>query len=124
MLSIPGIGPFSAAVILSEYGDINNFDSPAKMLSFAGLEPGYYQSGVSEHTGKMVKHGSGHLRATLMNCCLPLISHDLIFAQYYSKKRAEGKSHRVALSHVAKKLVRVIYTLQTKNTTYDSSLIR
>src|SRR5659263_170280 len=57
-MTIPGIGPLSAAVILSEYGDICRFSGPASMLSFAGLEPGYYQSGISSHTGHMVKRGS------------------------------------------------------------------
>ena len=124
ILTIPGIGELTAAVILSEYGDINKFESPAQMLSFAGLEPGYYQSGQAEHGGHMVKHGSSHLRYALMNACLPLITFEPVFAEYYAKKRAEGKSHRVALTHVAKKLLRVIYTLQTKNISYDPMMIR
>ena len=124
MLSIPGIGALSAAVILSEYGDLSKYDSPAKLLSFAGLEPGYFQSGQSEHSGRMVKHGSSHLRYALMNCCLPLITNEPVFAEYYAKKRAEGKPYRVAMTHVAKKLLRVIYTLQTTNVTYDPDLIR
>lgn len=124
ILTIPGIGYLSAAVILSEYGDFSKYENPAKMLSFAGLEPGYYQSGQSEHTGHMVKHGSSHLRYALMNACLPLIANEPIFAEYYAKKRSEGKSYRVALTHVAKKLLRVIYSLQTKNIPYDPSLIR
>ena len=124
ILTIPGIGYLSAAVILSEYGDFSKFENPAKMLSFAGLEPGYFQSGQSEHTGHMVKHGSSHLRYALMNACLPLITNEPVFAEYYAKKRAEGKPYRVALTHVAKKLLRVIYTLQAKNIPYDSNLIR
>ena len=124
ILTIPGIGELTAAVILSEYGDISKFESPAQMLSFAGLEPGYYQSGQAEHGGHMVKHGSSHLRYALMNACLPLITFEPVFAEYYAKKRAEGKSHRVALTHVAKKLLRVIYTLQTKNISYDPMMIR
>jgi len=124
ILTIPGIGVLTAAVILSEYGDINKFDGPAQMLSFAGLEPGYYQSGQAEHGGHMVKHGSSHLRYALMNACLPLITYEPVFAEYYAKKRAEGKPHRVALTHVAKKLLRVIYTLQTKNISYDPMMIR
>lgn len=124
MLSIPGIGHMSAAVILSEFGDFNNFKNASKLLSFAGLEPGYYQSGTSEHSGRMVKHGSSHLRYTLMNCCIPLIRSDIVFAEYYAKKRAEGKPYRVALSHVVKKLLRVIYAIQTKNVLYDPTLIR
>lgn len=124
MLSIPGIGVLSAAIILSEYGDLSKYDSPAKLLSFAGLEPAYFQSGQSEHTGRMVKHGSSHLRYALMNCCLPLITNEPVFAEYYAKKRAEGKPHRVAMTHVAKKLLRVIFTLQTTNVTYNPELIR
>jgi len=124
MLSIPGIGALSAAIILSEYGDFSKYDNPAKLLSFAGLEPGYFQSGQSEHTGHMVKHGSSHLRYALMNCCLPLTTNEPVFAEYYAKKRAKGKPHRVAMTHVAKKLLRVIYTLQTTNVTYDPNLIR
>lgn len=124
ILSVPGIGALSAAVILSEFGDFSRYENPSKMLSFAGLEPGYYQSGQSEHTGHMVKHGSSHLRYALMNTCLPLITHEPVFAEYYAKKRAEGKPYRVALTHVAKKLLRVIYTLQTKNIPYNADLIR
>ena len=124
ILTIPGIGELTAAVILSEYGDISKFEGPAQMLSFAGLEPGYYQSGQAERGGHMVKHGSSHLRYALMNACLPLITYEPVFAEYYAKKRAEGKPHRVAMTHVAKKLLRIIYTLQTKNISYDPSMIR
>lgn len=122
--SVVGIGTTSAAVILSEFGDFSRFSSPSKMLSFAGLEPGYFQSGTSEHTGKMVKRGSSQLRYTIMNCCLPLINHNMVFAEYYNKKRNEGKAHRVALSHVAKKLIRVIFTLQTQNIQFDPEKLR
>ncbi len=123
-LSIPGIGPLSAAVIYAEFGDIAKFSSPQKMLSFAGLEPGYYQSGTSAHGGHMVKRGSSHLRFTLMNLCVPLIQYNIVFAEYYAKKRAEGKPHRVACSHLVKKLLRVIYTLETKRIDFDPEKLR
>ena len=124
IMTITGIGVLSAAVILSEYGDISAFSSPAKMLSFAGLEPAYYQSGQSEFKGHMVKHGSPHLRCAIMNCCLPLVHFNMVFAEYYNKKRSEGKPHRVALSHVAKKLIRVIFTLETKNIPFNPDKLR
>jgi len=75
-LSLPGIGEVSAVVILSEFGDFSKFQNPSKMLSFAGLEPGFFQSGQSKFTGHMVKHGSSQLKYALMNCCLPLITHE------------------------------------------------
>lgn len=123
-LTIPGIGTLSAAVIYAEYGDLSKFNSPSQMLSFAGLEPGYYQSGTSEHGGHMVKRGSSHLRFTLMNLCIPLTQYNITFAEYYAKKRAEGKTHRVACSHLAKKLIRVIFTLEKNDMIFDPSKLR
>ena len=119
-MSIPGIGPLSAAVIYSEYGDISNFANPGQMLAFAGIEPGINESGTESHGGKMVKRGSSQLRYTLINCCLPLIRFDMTFATYYAKKRGEGKPHRVAITHVAKKLIRVIYALERQDTDFNT----
>ena len=124
MLTVPGIGIDSAAVILAEFGDFSKFNNASQMLSFDGMEPGYFQSGTSETTGKMVKHGSSYLRYSLMNCARTVVNYEPTFAMFYAKKRAEGKPHRVALSHVVKKLLRVIYTLQTKNLVYDSNAVR
>lgn len=124
ILSIPGIGEITAASILAEYGDISCFSSPAKMLAFAGLEPSIIQSGTLEFNGRMVKHGSGHLRYVLMNASLTLLKFNSTFYDFYLKKRSEGKSHRVALSHVCKKLVRLIYALETKHVDYDPSLLK
>lgn len=123
-LSIPGVGKLSAAVIYSEFGDLSKFDSPAQMLSYAGLEPGYFQSGTSAVTGRMVKHGSSHLRYTLMNLCQPLILNNSCFTKYYQKKRDEGKPYRVACSHLIKKFLRVIFTLEKNNLSFDSSKLK
>ncbi|WP_105620108.1 IS110 family RNA-guided transposase [Vallitalea okinawensis] len=123
-LTIPGIGSLSVAVIYAEYGDLSKFSSPSQMLSFAGLEPSYYQSGTFEHGGHMVKRGSSHLRYTLMNLCIPLIQHNMVFAEYYAKKRTEGKTHRVACSHLIKKLIRVIFTLEKNGIDFDPTKLR
>ncbi|MEL7647697.1 MAG: transposase [Sedimentibacter sp.] len=123
-LTIPGIGSLSAAVIYAEYGDLSKFNTPSQMLSFAGLEPGYYQSGISEYGGHMVKRGSSHLRYTLMNLCIPLIQYNMVLAEYYAKKRAEGKTHRVACSHLVKKLIRVIFTLEKNGIDFDPAKLR
>ena len=123
-LTIKGLGIITAATILAECGDINNFASADKLLAFAGLEPGIYQSGTSEKGGKMVKHGSSYLRAALLNCITPLVKFNVTFASYYNKKIQEGKPYRVAATHVAKKLIRIIYTLETKGIDYDENLLR
>ena len=123
-LSINGVGPVSAAIIISEVGDFSRFSKSGKLLSFAGLEPGYFQSGQHEHNGHMVKHGSSHLRCAIMNCARAIRLHNEVFAAYYLKKISEGKDHEVALSHVAKKLVRLIYTLETKGIMFDPEKLR
>jgi len=119
IITIKGIGLISAATIIAEFGDINNFKSPDSMLSFAGIEPSVIQSGTISKNGKMVKHGSGHLRYVLMNIAGYIVIHEPTFAKYYYKKRYEGKPHRVALTHVVKKLLRVIYCLETNNIPFD-----
>lgn len=124
MLTIPGIGELSAASILAEYGDIKNFSSPAKMLAFAGLEPSVIESGTLSSNGKMVKHGSSHLRYSIMNTAMIVLRYSPTFYDYYLKKRSEGKCHRVALSHVCKKLIRVIYSLEKYNFDFNPALLK
>lgn len=121
-LSIRGIGPISCAGIISEFGDISRFKSADAMVAFAGIEPSISESGTESHTGKMVKHGSGHLRYHLLNVADYVFMHEPIFTEYYYKKRNEGKTHRVALSHVAKKLVRIIYKLESENIKFKSDI--
>jgi len=121
-LSIRGIGPISCAGIISEFGDISRFKSADSMVAFAGIEPSISESGIQSHTGKMVKHGSGHLRYHLLNSAEMISMHEPIFTEFYYKKRNEGKTHRVALSHVAKKLVRIIYKLESENITFKSNI--
>ena len=123
-LSIPGIGELTTAVIISEFGEFSRFSNADKLLSFAGLEPGIIQSGTMAANGKMVKRGSGYLRYSLMNIANVVIRYNPTFYDFYLKKRTEGKCHRVALSHVYKKLLRVIYKLETQNIQIDSSLLK
>lgn len=123
-LSIKGIGTILCASIVAEFGDFNRFKSADACLAFAGLEPSTIQSGCSEHNGKMVKRGSSYLRAAIMNASEYVFMHEPIFTTYYYKKRNEGKAHRVALSHVAKKLVRVIYKIETSDIPFDRSKLK
>lgn len=122
--TIPGIGIISAASIVSEFGgDFSKFKSPNQMLAYAGLEPSTIQSGTMLSYGKMVKHGSGYLRETLMNVTMTCIVQCPQFYDYYLKKRSEGKSHRVALSHLCRKLIRIIFHLETTNSNFSLSRV-
>ena len=119
IVSIPGISVISAASIIGEFGDFSRFDNSKKLCAFCGVEPAIYQSGTSYHEGRMVKHGSPSLRRTLFNIIPYINMHNQTFREFYYKKRSEGKPHRVAQSHVVKKLLRVIYTLEMTRQEFD-----
>ena len=74
--SIPGLGYRMAAMILAEVGDFSRFDSPDKLLAYAGMSPSTYQSGQLKNCyPHMEKRGSRYLRYALYHvgadlCCL------------------------------------------------------
>ncbi len=122
ILTIPGISYRMGAMILAEIGDFSRFDSPDKLLAYAGLSPSTYQSGKLNATGAyshMEKRGSKYLRYALFNAAKYVCHWNPTFATYLAKKRAEGKHYNVALSHAAKKLVRLIFALQTSGRTFQ-----
>ena len=122
ILSIPGIGTSMAAMIISEIGSFDNFDSPDKILAFAGLAPTTYQSGKLESShSRMEKRGSRYLRYALFNATKFVCNWEPSFAIYLAKKRAEGKHYNVAISHATKKLVRVMFALEKSKTVYDKA---
>ena len=119
ILSIPGINYRMGAMIIAEIGDFNRFDSPDKILAYAGLSPSTYQSGQLDGAySHMEKRGSRYLRYALYNAAKYVCHWDTTFAEYLAKKRAEGKHYNVAISHAVKKLVRVIYHLEKTNQQY------
>ena len=119
ILSIPGISYRMGAMIIAEIGDFGRFDSPDKILAFAGLSPSTYQSGQLDNShSRMEKRGSRYLRYALFNATKYVCHWDPTFASYLAKKRAEGKHYNVAISHAAKKLIRVIYHLEKTGQQY------
>ena len=119
ILSIPGINYRMGAMIIAEIGDFNRFDSPDKILAYAGFSPSTYQSGQLDGAySHMEKRGSRYLRYALYNAAKYVCHWDSTFAEYLARKRAEGKHYNVAISHAIKKLVRVIYHLEKTNQQY------
>ena len=117
--TIPGLGFRMAAMILAEVGDFTRFDSPDKLLAYAGMSPSTYQSGQLKNCyPHMEKRGSRYLRYALYNATKYVCHWDPAFADYLAKKRAEGKHYNVALSHAAKKLVRLIFAMERSQKPY------
>ena len=121
--TIPGIGYRMGAMILAEVGDFSRFDSPDKLLAYAGMSPSTYQSGrIKNCYPHMEKRGSRYLRYALYNAAKYVCHWDPAFAAYLAKKRAEGKHYNVAVSHAAKKLVRLIFALEKSRQSYSPAL--
>lgn len=117
--TIPGIGKRTAAMIIAEIGDFAKFESPDKILAYAGLSPSTYQSGhLNNCHSHMEKRGSKYLRYALYIATKNVCIWDDTFADYLSRKRSEGKHYTVAISHAAKKLVRLIFALEKTRLSY------
>ena len=120
ILTIPGIGEVVGAMIVSEIGNIRRFSNPNELLAFAGLEPSIYQSGkFTPSSGSMVKRGSPYLRWALLWAARLVPRYSVTFGQYFDKKYSEGKHYNVTSSHIAKKLVRVIFSLEKNGTIFS-----
>jgi len=123
ILSIPGIGTINGAIIIGHIGNVFKFPSDEKLLAYSGLTPIIRQSGTFKaRITRMSKRGSPLLRYGLINAAHNVAKNAPTFAAYYAKKVAQGKSHYNALGHVAAKLVRLIYALLTRNTTFNQKL--
>ena len=124
LTTIPGVSVISAAIIIAELGDFKNFTNPSQIVSFSGLDTSVNQSGTMETRGHLVKRGSGLLRMTLWQITFSSLKLNPKLYDYYLKNRAEGKHHKVALVHCARKLIRTIYYLGVNQVPFDHSLFK
>ena len=117
--TITGIGSVTGAAILSEIGDISKFDSPRKLVAFAGLDATVTQSGEFEAAHNvMSKRGSPYLRKAIFQSALIASFKDPVLSVYYQKKKAEGKHHLTYVGAVARKMCNIIYAVLKNNQPY------
>ena len=114
LVKIPGIGIFSALLILAEIGDIHRFDSPKKLASYSGLVPGVYQSASTRHARGITRQGSRYLRWILVEASQQIIRHPGPLREFYFRL-LKGKGHGKALVAVARKMLVGIYFVLKEN---------
>ena len=117
--TIPGVGTVCAAAILGEIGDISRFESPTKLVAFAGCDPTVHDSADFSGNRHLSKRGSRCLRHHLWLAADRARIYDPVIAAYYEKKRAEGKCHKVAISAVVRKLCAIIFSVLTTQKAYS-----
>lgn len=120
LTSIPGIADVSAATIAAEIGAPERFESPKKLVAYAGIDASTSDSGDFESAeNHMSKRGSSYLRYALMTAADRARVHDPYFGDYYDSMIARGKHHYVAVSGVARKLCGVILAVLRERRPYE-----
>lgn len=117
--TISGIGPTLGSIIVSEIGDIERFDSSSKLVAYAGLDASVRQSGeFNSSKNKISKRGSPYLRRALWMAAFMSLQCDPALYDYYSKLRARGKTHRCAVTAVARKLTVIVWAIMKSKQPY------
>lgn len=120
--TIPGIGPYIAASIIGEIQEMSRFTTAKALIAYAGLDPKIRQSGHSLNTtGSLTKRGSSYLRRSLFISASIARRYDPYFNALYEKKRAEGKSYKVAVCVVARKMATIVRAVWLSGGEYDGS---
>ena len=122
LLTVPGIGYRLAGLLISEIGDASQFPSADKIIKFAGLDVRVYQSGTIEKHGAIRKRGSPLLRYALFQAAEKARIHCPEIAEFYSKKKGEGKHPICALTHTARKILRIVWALLKTGQNYSQSI--
>lgn len=122
LLTVPGIGYRLAGLLLSEIGDASQFPSADKIIKFAGLDVRVYQSGTIEKHGAIRKRGSPLLRYALFQAAEKARIHCPEIAEFYSKKKGEGKHPICALTHTSRKILRIVWALLKTGQNYSQSI--
>ena len=118
LLSIPGVGQYTAAVIVAEIGEIDRFDEDKQLVSYAGLDPVVHQSGDKEVRGSISKEGSAPLRWALVQCANIAVRCDEYLGNFYTRLK-QRKNHQIAIVATARKMLVSIFHMLTRQEPYD-----
>ena len=111
LTQLPGVGPFTALVILAEVGDVSRFGSARKLASWAGLTPTVRGSDRVAHYGHISKQGSVWLRWVLCEAAQTAKRSPQFAAGYQAIATRRGK--KIATTAVARKLLTRAWHLLT-----------
>jgi transposase len=118
LTTIPGVGPVTIDVVVSELGDIQRFTSSKAVCAYAGLVPKVRQSAGKGKDLKLTKTGSPLLRWALVEAAWRVIRQSAAWRRIYERirKRAGGKKAIVA---VARRLLVVMTAMLRDGTNYS-----
>jgi transposase len=112
LVTIPGVGPITAACVLAEAGDLARFPDAATLASYAGLVPGLRHSGKrTPRRAGLHPVGNARLRRGLYMATLSAVRHNPWLRQFYHRLLARGKPKLLALTAASRKLLTAIYSI-------------
>jgi|SRR5450631_1326616 transposase len=124
--SMPGFGPTTAAKVLAYLPSEvlhsgSNRKVAARLQAFMGNDPRLKESGQWKGQTKMSKRGVETLRTAFFQAAFSAAQHDPELKAFYQRKRAEGKTHHVALSHLMRILTRRLVAVLRSGKPYQSN---
>ena len=122
--SVTGIGPLTAASLLTEIGDMKRFQSFYHLNSFIGLMPMEHSSGEKEMKGRITVRKHRQLRSDLVECAWTAKRTDPALALYYSEQIKRGKNGKAAIVKVARKLLSRIRYVWLSGEPYQASIVK
>jgi transposase len=118
--TMPGIGPYSAMVILAEVGEIERFQSKRALASYAGLTPMVRESAGRKKRGSIGHHGSGTLRWILLQVAQVAARCSPAARAWYLRLK-QRKPAQLALIALARKLLTAIWALLRHGVCFDQT---
>ncbi len=112
LMSMPGIGLYSALLILAEIGEIGRFKYSDQLVSWAGLAPRVDRSSDKIYRGPITKRGSKYLRWILTEDSHHAIKLSRRFGQKYEKVRSRRGPQKARIA-VAAMMLRSIHWMLT-----------
>ena len=116
LMTMPGIGYFTASLLVAEIGDINRFSNDKKISSWAGLAPRISQSGEKTHIGR-VGRGNKRVAALMVQSAHNARLHDARFQKAYKRVSRRGGKGK-AIVAVAHEMIRIVYFMLRDNAPY------
>jgi transposase len=124
LTSIVGIGMITAAKLLAEFGDIEQYESAKAAAADVGVTPSVFESGTSvRRRPRMSKLGKAGLRAALYWPAITAMRRCPGCRAYAERLAARGKAKKVVIGAVMRKLVHIIYGVLKHRTPYDPTKV-
>jgi transposase len=118
LLSIKGIGPITAMVLIITTQNFKRITEGRKYNSYAGLAPFKCESGIMSKRAKVSNLANKNIKRLLHNGACSAVCHDNELKAYYNRKREEGKAKLSILNAVACKLVYRVFAVINRQTPF------